>query len=87
MGQVDARRKPRQFERRQNKAGGDIIGEDVERPASASSGCDIAGMRAAANDIGRPHQHFDAAIVRRFGRFQRGREFGDETRSAIASRT
>ena len=45
---------------------------------------DVAGMRAAADHVGRAHQHRQARLVRRLGGVDGGRELGD--RHAIGDR-
>ena len=44
---------------------------------------DIAGMRAAAHDIRRPHQHIHSVLARSLRGGQRGRKFGDHAAKLV----
>lgn len=71
--------------RRIQQAGGVVVGrEDIQQAKLCQfTGRHVAGVRTAAHDIRRAHQHVHAMLARGFCRFERGGKFGDHAAKLV----
>ncbi len=75
----------RHAKRRVQQARRIIVGrKNIQQPGLGQRvGRHVAGMRAAAHDIWRAHQHAHTVLARRLRRIECGREFGNHAAKLV----